>query len=87
MEKATTAFPRIPFFSRADSPEKQPEEGTAAPKAIPWEALTDAASIARYAHAADKVLEKKASEVINGLSTEEGKEFLQAAFYLASLHS
>lgn len=91
---ATTAFPRIPFFGTSETPEEPSENGSpngspngsvTSPQAIPWDSLTEVAARARKTDRAGKVLGEKAATVVAGLSTEDGREFLRAAFFLASL--
>ena len=88
---ATTAFPRIPFFGSFDTPEEpekkesngDPNRSLTSPQAIPWDSLTE--TVARKTDQAGKVLGEKAAAVVAGLSTEDGRQFLRAAFFLASL--
>jgi len=94
---ATTAFPRIPFFGTSETTEKpeqkesngspngSPNGSVTSPQAIPWDSLTEVAAGARKIDRAGKVLGEKAATVVAGLSTEDGREFLRAAFFLASL--
>ncbi len=90
---ATTAFPRIPFFGASETtekPEQKESNGSSngsvtSPQAIPWDSLTEVAARARETDRAGKVLGEKAASVVAGLSTEDAREFLRAAFYLASL--
>lgn len=95
---ATTAFPRIPFFSTTEPSENGIANGSSnessngssngsvtSPQAIPWDSLTEVAARARKTERAGKILGEKAATVVADLSTEEAREFLRGAFFLASL--
>lgn len=83
----TAAFPRIPFFGGQENTEDlvsplSPQVASA-PQAVPWDTLTQVASAARVVES--EMLGEKATAVLAQLSTDDGKEFLSAAFFLASI--